>query len=71
VRQRIGVGLVTAPEASGKTGRTTRRGPNGEKILAPRREICISARSATVKKRAGSSVATDLDDIPVRPLLRG
>ena len=40
-----------------------------EKALAPRREICISARSAG-KLARGISVATDLDDIPVRPLVK-
>jgi small subunit ribosomal protein S15 len=35
--------------------------------MAPWREICISARSVAVYV-AGIRVATDLDDIPVRPL---
>jgi hypothetical protein len=39
-----------------------------EKGLASGHEICISARSATWYS-AGIRVATDLDDIPVRPLV--
>jgi hypothetical protein len=62
----IGGGLVAALGAPGKTGRGN--AARFKKSLARRRETCISARSATVKKRAGSSVATDLDDIPVRLL---
>jgi small subunit ribosomal protein S15 len=62
--------LVAAPGTPRKAARGTRRDPGDKKSLAPRRETCISARSATVKKRAGSSVATDLDDIPVRPLFK-
>jgi hypothetical protein len=44
---------------------TTRTGD--EKALACGREICISAQSGALALR-GICVATDLDDIPARPL---
>jgi hypothetical protein len=41
-------------------------GSSDEKALAPAPEICISAQSAVALR--GICVATDLDDIPARPL---
>jgi hypothetical protein len=62
-------GLVAARGAPGKTGRTIpERLAAQEKCGAAARNLykrAIRDRS----KRAGSSVATDLDDIPVRPFL--
>ncbi len=60
-------GLLAVPWALGKSPTRVDAEANVEKSLAPRPKICISARSATASRR-GVSDATDLDDIPVRPL---
>jgi len=68
-RRGIGGGLVAALGAPGKAGRgNAARLSRQEKSGAAARNLykrAIRDRS----KRAGNSVATDLDDIPVRPLL--
>jgi small subunit ribosomal protein S15 len=60
--------LVTPPAARRKKAGRPALSAGERKSLAPQREICISARSATLRG-AAIRVATDLDDIPVRPLM--
>jgi hypothetical protein len=58
---------VGSREIGGPFSFSVQRARRRNKALAPRRKICISGRSATASRR-GVSDATDLDDIPVRPL---